>query len=144
MSKREMKVFEASIQDGEEIPFALRFNRSDDEFELHEFTAVVPADPTGLALSLAPYMTSDDRGHEGYDLKGIVKFFEMMLPVEDFANFQALLEQMYIPAQMLGETMEWLTKEITGRPTQASLPSREQRRSTGAKSTAKPSSTART
>lgn len=112
----------------EPLNFELEFQPLDPEGEprTEQFTAFGKA-TAGATLALASVARYDLRGRQVPDMNGMMEFFRLIMPPNDYERMRSLFEapDWEIEMDTVGDIFSWLIEETAGRPT------RRSRRSSG-------------
>jgi len=116
------KVFEVSVEDpSEPIEFAVRFHFADDTGSEEEVFHALPrnAVPASATFTFASIWRINDAGNSSTNLSGMLRYFQEVLPPEDYARFDAMIhdKRRIVTIAALWEVMTWLIREYGGRPT---------------------------
>lgn len=107
-----------------EIEFLPRVDEDSDEDaspRVEQFTAHGKA-TAGATLALASVARYDLRGKQVPDMNGMMEFFRLIMPNEDYERMRGLFEDPEWEVEMdtVGDIFSWLIEETAGRPTRRS------------------------
>jgi hypothetical protein len=118
------KVFDVAVDESAEEPieFEVRFHFADGRPPESEAFTAMGRESANVTLIMGSLARFTDDGRQVTDLAGLTKFFHAALTDESWARFDALLRDKtrVVRNEHLGQIMNWLVEELSGRPTQPS------------------------